>query len=151
MAQIREVPYAQFNFLVQIDDVNDATTVTGGFSEVGGFNVEVDVTEYRTGNAPSNNPQKITGLTRVGDITLRRGMIGSLALWEWFKAASTGEVNSARTVTISLRNEDRSETVMTWVLENARPVKHRSGPLVAAGRDVAVEELVLSCERIDLQ
>ena len=40
---------------------------------------------------------------------------------------------------------------MTWKLLRARPIKHTSGPLNAKGTDVAMEELVLAYERLELE
>lgn len=149
MAVTREHPYAQFNFLVDIGDGDES--VTAGFAEVSGLDTHVDVIEYRNGNSRLNEPMKLTGLTRVGDVTLGRGMIGALNLWEWFKEVRSGSPDAARTVVIRLQNEERTETVMTWELQRARPVRHVSGPFSATESDVAVEQLVLSCERLELE
>ena len=149
MATLREHPYNQFNFLV--DFGSDADSVDAGFSEVTGLDVGVEVIEYRTGNSKVNEPIKINGLTRVGDITLKRGVIGSLTLWEWFRDVSAGSPDAVRTVVIRLLSEDRSDTVMTWKLQRARPVRHVSGPLNAAGTEVAMEELVIAYERLEIE
>ncbi len=149
MAVVRDHPYTQFNFLVDVGTGSDGPDA--GFAEVSGLDTHVDVIEYRTGNSRVNEPMKLTGLTRVSDVTLRRGLIGSLSLWQWFIEVRNGDPNAARSVMIQLLNEDRSDVVMTWQLVRARPVKHVSGPLVASGTDIAIEELVLSCERLELE
>ena len=41
--------------------------------------------------------------------------------------------------------------VMTWKLLRARIIKHRSGPLNGKGTDVAMEELTLAYERLELE
>jgi len=41
--------------------------------------------------------------------------------------------------------------VMTWKLLRARIIKHTSGPLNARGNDVAVEEIVLAYERLEIE
>ena len=43
--------------------------------------MEVVVAEYRNGNDREHSVRKIAGLTRVPDVTLRRGIIGSLGLF----------------------------------------------------------------------
>jgi hypothetical protein len=48
-------------------------------------------------------------------------------------------------------SEDHREAVITWKLIRAFPVKLTHGPLVAAGSAVAVEELVLASEQIELE
>ena len=40
--------------------------------------MSVDVIEYRNGNDKENGPRKLTGLQKVADVTLKRGIIGSL-------------------------------------------------------------------------
>lgn len=150
MAVFRDDPYSQFNFLVNLGDA-DADSIVAGFAEVRGLDVEVDVVEYRTGNSRVNEPRKLTGLTRVGNVTLKRGVIGTLAIWEWFEQVRAGAPDVARDVTIELLNEDRTATVLTWKLERARPVRYVSGPLDANGSDLAIEKLVLSYERLEIE
>ena len=113
--------------------------------------MSVDVIEYRNGNEKENNPRKITGLTKVSDVTLKRGLIGSLGLYNWIDQVRNGDQAALRTVTIQLQNEDHTAVVMTWKLSRARIVKHTSGPLNAKGTDVAMEELTLAYERLEME
>ena len=41
--------------------------------------------------------------------------------------------------------------VQTWKLLRARIIKHTSGPLNAKGTDVAMEELVVAYERLEME
>jgi phage tail-like protein len=150
MAVMRERPYTQFNFLVDLG-TGDTSSVDAGFQEVTGLDSSVDVIEYRTGNSKENSPIKLTGLNRVSDVTLKRGVIGSLTLYDWFDEVRNGSQNALRTVRISLQSEDRTDVVMTWKLLRARIVRHVTGPLDAAGGDVAVEQMVLAYERLELE
>ena len=149
MAVVRDHPYAQFKFQVSLGDV-DPATVVAGFSEVSGLAVEIDMIEYRAGNAKSPTPTKIPGLARYPDVTLKRGIIGSLALWEWIELTRLGSPEAARDVVIQLLGDDH-EPVMSWLLSRARPVRHASGPLLGDGDDVAIEELVLSHEGLRIE
>jgi phage tail-like protein len=150
MAVQRDRPYVQFNFLVDLG-TGDPGGPDGGFHEVTNLGSSVEVIEYRTGNSKENAPIKLTGLNRASDVTLRRGMIGSLALFQWFDQVRSGDQNALRTVTISLQTEDRTGVAMTWRLVRARPIAHRTGQLDALGNDVAIEELVLAYERLELE
>jgi hypothetical protein len=40
---------------------------------------------------------------------------------------------------------------MTWKLLRARIIKHTSGPFNAKGSDVAIEEMVLAAERLEIE
>lgn len=150
MATLRDRPYTCFNFLV---DLGDGVTEgpNAGFSEVSGLGLEVQMIEYRTGNSKENQVMKIAGLTKTGDVTLKRGLVGSLNLYQWLDQIRNGDQNAMRTVTIQLQNEDHTAVVQTWKLLRARIVKHTSGPLNAQGNEVAVEEVVLSCERLEIE
>lgn len=150
MATLRERPYNRFNFLVDLGDGNTEGP-DAGFAEVGGLGMQVEVIEYRNGNSRENEPMKITGLSRVGDVTLRRGLIGSLRLYQWIDQIRNGDQGALRTVTIQLQNEDHTSVVQTWKLLRARIVKHTSGPFNAKGGDVAMEEMVLAFERLEIE
>ncbi|MBS0433401.1 MAG: phage tail protein [Proteobacteria bacterium] len=150
MATQRERPYNRFNFLVDLGDGNTEGP-DAGFAEVSGLGMQLEVIEYRNGNSRENEPMKITGLARVGDVTLRRGLIGSLTLYRWIAQIRDGDTNALRTVTIQLQNEEHTQVVQTWKLLRARIVKHVSGPFNAKGGDVAMEEMVLAFERLELE
>jgi phage tail-like protein len=149
MAVKRERPYAQFNFLV---DLGTGTTegVDAGFQEVSGLGMEVTVSEYRNGNEKENSVRKITGMNKVTDVTLKRGVIGSLNLYQWLDQIRNGDQNALRTVVIQLQNEDHTAVVSEWRLLRARITKHTSGPLNAKGTDVAMEEMTLAYERLEM-
>ena len=150
MATMRDRPCVQFNFLVDLGDGNTEGP-EAGFAEVSGLSMEVELIEYRNGNSRENQVMKLPGLAKVGNVTLRRGLIGSLALWRWIDQVRNGDAGALRTVTIQLQNEDRSAIVQTWRLLRARIVKHTSGPLNAKGNDIAVEEVVIAFERLELE
>lgn len=149
MATLRARPYSQFNFLIDIG-AGDTNAVPAGFQEVSGLGMEITVAEYRAGNEKDNIARKITGIYKVPDVTLKRGVIGSLDLYGWLNEVRNGNQNALRTVTIQLQNEDHSEIAQEWKLTNARPIKYTGPSLNGKGTDVAVEELVLACERIDI-
>ncbi len=152
MATFRETPYSAFNFLLDLGDGTE-TEVSGGFSEVSGLNAEVTIAEYRNGNERKNYVTKIPGIHKTGDVTLKRGLIGAANLSDWLNQARAGSLDSKReTVTIKLLSEDRSETVASWKLRGVIPIKW-TGPTLTAkgGGDVAMEELVICAETIEIE
>ena len=150
MTVFRDRPYCQFNFLVDIGDGN-TDGAQAGFQEISHIGMEVAVSEYRNGNSKENSVMKLTGLNKATDVTLKRGIIGSLNLYAWLNDIRNGNQNAMRSVTISLQNEDHTGVVQTWKLLRARIVKHTSGPLNAKGHDVAMEEMVLAYERLEME
>ncbi len=149
MAVLRERPYVQFNFLVDLGTGN-SDGPEAGFQEISGIGMEVTVAEYRNGNEKENSVRKITGLNKSTDVTMKRGVIGSLNLYQWLNQIRNGDQSALRTVTIQLQNEDHTAVVQEWKLLRARIIKHTSGPLNAKGTDVAMEELVVAYERLEM-
>src|SRR5919205_2062945 len=104
MATERDNPYSNFNFLVDLG-TGDTTSVRAGFQEVTGLNIEVTSADYRNGNEGVNHVRKINGIYKVGDITLKRGLMGSLDLYQWIDQVRTGDQTAKRNVTIQMRDE----------------------------------------------
>ena len=123
-------PYAQFNFLVDLAP-KEAQGPHGGFQEVSGL-------------------RRTNGLNKSTDITLKRGVIAAAELQKWLDQIRYGDEAAHRTLTIGQQNEERA-TVLTWKLSRARIIKHTSGPMNAKGTDVAMEELVVAYERLELE
>jgi phage tail-like protein len=141
MTTQREVPYGAFNFIINFDGAD-----AGGFSEVSGLGSEISVAEYRNGNDPENHVLKIPGTHTVSDVTLKRGIINSADLFGWINETRTQGPSGKRTVTITLQNEAH-EDVQKWTLSGVIPMTYTGPTFTAAGGgDVAMEELVLSCE-----
>jgi phage tail-like protein len=151
MAVKREDPYGAFNYRVTISP-RSGLEISGAFSDVSGFSSEISYAEYRDGTDPLNAPRKIPTTYKVGDITLKRGLLGGLDLWQWTSQVMTGDPQARATVVIQLLDESNKETVFTWTLHNARPSKW-SGPTLAAkgGTDVAMEELVFVAENLTVE
>ena len=150
MAVLRDTPYAQFNFLVDLG-TGETDGPRAGFRECGPIGATLDVIEYRNGNDRTNEVRKLTGLARTPDVTLRRGLIGSLDLYAWLNDLRNGDHAAVRNVTIHLQNEDRTAVVMTWRLLRARISKYVTGPMNAEGCEVVMEELTLAYERLELE
>jgi phage tail-like protein len=148
MATQRENPYGAFNFLVEFGAVAGGGPIDAGFSDVSGLGNEVNYSEYREGDFKVNTAMKVPNTNKLDEVTLKRGIIGSTDIFQWFKAVANGAYEP-RTVTIVLLDEARKD-VLHLVLTNAQPKKW-VGPTLAAkgGGEVAMEELHLVHEGID--
>lgn len=146
----RDKPYSLFNFIVDIGGPGPDTPA-GGFQEVSGLGMEINVGEYRAGNKKDNAPDKVSGSYKVPDVTLKRGVMGDDGLYSWLDAVRNGKYDAPRTVTIELLSEDRQASAAVWKLVGARPMKYTGPTLTGTGTDVAVEELVLACEGISME
>ena len=142
----RTTPYGAFNFIVEFD----GGEIFGGFSDVSGIGTEVTVAEYRFGNDKENHVRKVAGVHKVSDVTLKRGILNSKSLFDWIAATRTKGPDAQKSVTIALLDESQKR-VQTWVLRGVIPMKY-TGPTLAGkgGGDVAMEEVVLSAEAMEL-
>ena len=143
---IRDDPYASYNFQVIVTNVsNDGKAVSGSFSEVSGLEVEISPILYRNGSEEIRN-RKISGLEKVTDITLKRGITGHVDFWRWILQGINGQVQRTSGA-IALLDENRQE-VMRWKFDRGWPTKY-SGPAMHAGNnEIAIEQLVICCENL---
>ena len=121
----RTTPYGAFNYLVNFD----GDELLGGFAEVSGIGTEITVAEYRNGNDKENHVRKLGGVHKVGDVTLKRGILDSKLLFDWITQARTQGPAAQKSVTITLLDESQAP-VQAWVLRGVIPMKYR-GPALA--------------------
>lgn len=142
----RSTPYGAFNFSVNLNSPGvDPASELGGFSDVSGLVTETVVAEYRNGNAKENHVKKIPLMHKVGDVTLKRGVVDSKEFFDWIKATRETGYAAKRDVVITLRDETGTD-VRKWKLQSVLPLKYTGPTLAGKGGDVAMEELVLSSE-----
>jgi len=145
---VREDPYAGYNFLVVVNGVSDdGEAVRGGFSEVSGLGVEITPIEYRNGSEVIT-VRKIPGLKKFTNITLKRGVTGDLAFWEWVVSAMDGKVQRANG-SIILRNESREE-VLRFNFHRAWPTKWEGPSLNANSNEIAIEMIEICHEGLEV-
>lgn len=142
MCAARNDPFANFNFIVEIEGIAKA-----GFSEVYGLTVEIEPVEYREGGDPSSAVRKIPGHARYSNITLKRGSTLDLTLWKWVKSVLDGQAIRAA-VAITLLNNQR-QPAARWTVREAWPCKYEGPSMNAKGNDVAIETLELCHEGLE--
>ncbi len=135
-------PIGNYNFIIEIDGIGVA-----GFAKMSGLKNETEIIEYRDGS-DITSVRKLPGLTKFGDVTLKRGVTRSNDLWNWRKSVIDGQLQR-RSISVVLLDEARQEA-KRWNLFEAWPAKWTGPELNGKGNDVAIEELVLACERIEL-
>ena len=145
----RVAPYPSYNFIVDIGS-RDPNKPLGGFSDVSGLKTELHISEYRDGNDLAMHVHKYSGITTVGDVSLKRGLVDTSDLWDWISDARVNGVNAQRDVTITLRDE-ASNPVQVYKLTNVTP-KGYTGPTLSGkgSGDLAIEELVLAVEGFEI-
>jgi len=147
----RQAPYPTYNFLVDWKGPNGPDTILGGFSDVTGLSTDIHVSEYRNGSEPESHVRKIPGAHKVGDVTLKRGLINSLDFWDWITKTRKYGVEQKKEVVITLRDEAQ-RPVQKFKLRGVVPLKYTGPALSGKGAgDVAMEEIVLSVEGFEIE
>ncbi len=130
-------PFLAFNFLVEIGD-----EVVGGFSEVGGLQMEIEVFDYREGGV-NGFVHRIAGPARYpGNLVLKRGLTNGDVLWAWHEDVMSGVVER-KNVSIVLLNA-KHEELWRWNFVGAYPVRWVGPDLSADASRVAIETLELA-------
>lgn len=169
--QDNQVLYGNFAFHVQfagkrgpflktgsIDD-----SILGAFSEVSGLEASMEHKVLRQGGV-NYGARMLAGPVSFGTVVLKRGVARSQTLWRWWSMfAGADKVSDGRPVKanrsdvmIGLIAQDgdakkaHRSVAMGWKLRNAMPVKFRVADLNAKGTDVAIEELHLVHEGLDV-
>jgi len=155
-AALRIDPFRGFNFLVRLIDTSTAltsvvsaiaTATQGGFSECSGLEMSLDIEEYREGG---NNGTVLVFPSRIKrpHLRLKRGMALSDDLWLWHYAFVQGKVQR-RDGLIALQDEEHNP-VKIWKFTRGLAVKWTGPNLNASQNQVAVEELEIAHEGLDL-
>jgi phage tail-like protein len=138
-------PLAKFYFSVALGD-NDAVS----FQEVSGLDSEAQPIEYRHGNSPVFSVQKMPGLIKHGNCTLKKGIfVNDSTFWDWHNEIKLNTIER-RTVVISLLNEE-GDPKTTWMLNNAWPTKISGTDLKSDGNEVAVESVEIAYETLVIE
>ncbi|EKU91186.1 phage tail protein [Bacteroides oleiciplenus] len=138
-------PLPSFYFKVSVTDVGDISC-----SEVSGLETEYDMIEYRAGDSPIFTKQKMPGMRKASDVTLKKGVFkDDKAMWDWINGIKLNTIKRA-TVTISLLDES-GKPVKTWELTNAWPKKITVEGFKSDGNTAAIETLILAHEGVNVK
>ena len=138
----RHDPLRNFRFRLEIDGVQAA-----GFSEVEIGATTTEVIDYREGNDPSH-VRKLSGLTKYGNVTLKRGVTASLELFDWHLRIVNGQIAANRKNVAIVVLDETGADVARYVVSAAWPIKYDPGDLNAKGNDVFIETLELVNEGV---
>lgn len=136
-------PMPKFRFEVDL-----GTELKGvAFQEVSGMDVENENIEYRKSNSKLFSTEKMPGVVKYGNITMKRGVFANNnTFWDWRNKISMNTIKR-RTVLIKLLDESGKIT-MQWQLNNAWPTKITSTDLKSDGNEVTVDTLEIAHEQL---
>ena len=132
----RKDPYLSFRFLVEIQGL-----IVGGFSEVSGLQAETETEDIREGGV-NDYVHKLPKITKYPNITLKRGITDSAALWNWHQDVVNGIIKRKSGFIILLDGEGNEK--WRWSFERAYPVQWTGPELSADSNTVAVESIELA-------
>jgi len=132
-------PFRNFNFLVEIDGIAQAS-----FTECSGLSTTTEVIEHRQGG-DNVRVRKLPGKTSYSDISLKWGLTDSTELWDWRQQITDGNIvrKNGSIVVFDLAN---STEVARWNFVRAWPTKWEGPSFSAKGNDIAIDTLVLAHE-----
>lgn len=139
---MRNDPYAQFNFLVEIEGLTLA-----GFTEVSGIATESDIIEYREGSDPAR-VRKLPAIMKYTNISLKKGYTLNRELWEWRKTTLDG-LTERKNGAVVLLDEAR-EPRLRWEFFEAWISKYEGPALNATANEAAIEAIELAVEYVQL-
>lgn len=117
------------------------------FQEVSGLDVGNQVIEYRNSNSPVFSTQKMPGIAKYGNVTMKKGVfVNDNTFWQWYNEIRMNTIKRS-TVLIKLLDEQGNVT-MQWQLNNAWPIKITGADLKADGNEVAVDTLEIAHEQL---
>ena len=132
----RNDPYLSYSFVVEIDNL-----VVGGFSEVSGLQVEIEVQDYREGGL-NDYIHRLAGPSRYpSNLVLNRGLTDGETLCNWHQEVAQGIINRKSGSIVLL--DSAGEEKLRWDFVEAYPVKWVGPDFRAGTAEVAVETLEL--------
>ncbi len=154
----RPDPVLNHNFLITLIDTSSGLALAkslaasavfdvalGGFSECTGLEMSLQIDDYREGG---NNGTVLKFPTRVSwsNITLRKGVGLTSALWDWHYGFVEGK-GKRRDGLIVLLNELRVPNNI-WYFQRGLPLKYTGPAMNATQNNVAIEAVEIAHEGI---
>lgn len=121
-----------------------------GFQQVSGLSVSVGTTDYREGHELTTNVHKIPGLTKVGNVTFKWGLVNSTedaAIFDWLRGVATIQETGPSgmflmDITIQMMTQTgTTQGGPTWQLFRCFPVSFSVPDLNATSDGVAINSL----------
>jgi phage tail-like protein len=146
MSVIRDYPYANHCFTVDLGDGEPAT----GVIEVILPDLCISLNSDRGGGDPQINVPQNPSKPFYTNCTIKRAYQGRLDFYQWWNETANG-THSHRTVTINLLPENQQGPVTTWRLGKAIPARYSFSPLSSRDGGVLVESLEIAFESIRME
>lgn len=126
-------------------------SLTLGFSEVSGLNLEYEPVTYKHGLSFAMGNKIIPGMRQPIKVTMKRGMVkGGDFLSSWLKGAYSDPFKSPkRDILIDLCDE-LGKPVIRWKVQGALPTKIEAPTFTATSNDVAIETMEIIAHGLEV-
>ena len=128
--------------------------LTASFTECSGLGVTINKEVIEEGGL-TDQKRILLGTPDFSDVTLKRGMSSNQVFWNWISAllqprSSGTKISEHRRNINILTFNQAGYTQQCWTLIGAVPVGWSAPSLQATGSDVAIEELTLAYEGLNV-
>jgi phage tail-like protein len=138
----RTDPYRNFRFRVEIDGIQ-----TAAFADATIPDSTTDPVDYREGT-DATTQRKLSGLTKYGNVTLKKGLTDSMELYDWRKSVEqTGAAKARKNISLILIDEEGNDKAR-WDIVEAWPTKYDPSDFSAKGNEVVIETLEIVHEGV---
>lgn len=147
-------PFTAFRFEVVLNLEDPPEEISNplceaAFAECDGLEVTMEPHSYSQGGDNGRQLHR-PGPVSYGRLTLRRGMTANLQLWQWFAYAAEPGHNPRAQGQITMWHADGTPS-LEFVLTNCLPVRMRGPSLNASDGQVAIEELQIVYEELEVR
>lgn len=145
------IPTSQFGVELNLEGSNGTD---GYFMECLGINYTQNVIEFCevTSNKWARADKgkvvrtKLPGNSNSGHLTLRRGLIQSMTIWNWLEVVKDGNWAAKRRNCSLAFHDCDSFTAVKIELEAAWPISYRIGDVSSHASEISIEEIEIAFE-----
>lgn len=130
-------PYLAFRFRVEIDNLD-----VGGFTEVTGLQVEIELHDYREGGANDAMLRFAGPVKYPSNLILKHGIMDAEVLWNWQREVMRGVIQRRNATIVLLDSAGRDRR--RWEFQDVCPVRWSGPDLRASTAEVAIETMELT-------
>ena len=133
-------PVPKFHFKCTLGEFGEIA-----FQEVTGLDMENDSMEYRSGDDTDFVTLKRAGLRKTGTVSFKKGVFtDDKTIWENYLTLIDDKTYysqaTPKNLTVELLNET-GDTVITWEILKAVPIKLSNGDLKSEENAIAIEQI----------
>ncbi len=141
----RNDPYRNFRFKIEIDGIT-----TAAFADATVPDSTTDSVDYREGTDPTHQ-KKLSGLTKYGNVTLKKGITDSMELYDWKRLVELkgADTKGARKNVSLIHVDEEGSDKARWNIVLAWPTKYDPSDFSAKGNEVMIETLELVNEGVE--